>query len=85
MKITATMKQELITKLEDYLSGALTHDEIREFAWNLAEDSPKEPTKEENIYWSTVFSIIHLADDEHWNDGCTQKDLTDLCVKLKQT
>ena len=84
MKITASMKQELITKLEGYLSRELTHDEIKEFAWNLVEDSPKETSREENIYWSTLFSIIHLADDEHWKDGCTQRDLTDLCVKLKE-
>jgi len=74
---------DLIIKLESYLSGNIPHDEIREYAWDFAEESPKNPPAEDKPFWSTIFTIIHLADEEHWNDGCTQRDLESLLKTLK--
>lgn len=85
MNVTQAMKNEMVGKLESYLSGSLSHGEIREFAWSLADESPRKPAEHEKMYWSAVFSIIHLADDDHWGDGCTQKDLGSLCELLKQS
>ena len=84
MNVTLEMKEEIIGKLESYLSGSLTHEEIREFAWSLADEIPAEPDSHEKVYWSAVFSIIHLADEGHWSDGCTERDLGNLCQQLQQ-
>lgn len=84
MHVTLAMKEEMVRKLENYLSGSLSHEEIREFAWRLAAESPAEPNHHDKLYWSAVFSVIHLADEGHWRDGCTQRDLGGLCRQLKQ-
>ena len=85
MKIAQRQIEELIEKLEAYLSGSVTHDTISSYAWALSDQSPQKPEESEKVYWSTIFGIIHLADAEHWKDGCTQRDLGELCNKLKQT
>ena len=84
MNATPAMKDQMIEKLEGYLSGSMSHEDIREFAWNLADESPAEPAEHEKVYWSSVFSIIHLADEDHWIDGCTKRDLGRLCEQLKR-
>lgn len=84
MNVTNEMKQELASKLEKYLSGLSSHEEISEYAWELSEKNPEVHPGSEKVFWSAVFSIIHLADDEHWKDGCTQNDLGNLCAQLKQ-
>ena len=75
----------LIAKLESYLSGELSHDEIAEYSWSLADDVPELIPEENKEYWSCIFSIIHLADETHFQDGCTQKELRVLLEKLKQS
>jgi hypothetical protein len=85
MNVTQAMKNEMVRKLESWLSGSLPHEDIREFAWSLAAESPAEPAGHEKLYWSAVFSIIHLADDDHWSDGCAQRDLGSLCELLKHS
>ncbi|AQA17282.1 hypothetical protein BST95_02630 [Halioglobus japonicus] len=69
------MKEELAAILEAYLSGRVGHEAIRSYAWELTDSVPAEPDKNSEPYWSAVFSIIHLADEEHWNDGFTKRDL----------
>ena len=71
--IVTTESPKLIAKLESYLSGAIGHDEISEYAWTLTDHSKENPPKNERPFWSAVFTIIHLADEAHWNDGCTEK------------
>ena len=73
----------LIAKLERYLSGELSHDEISEYSWALADKAPDSIPEEDKEYWSCVFSIIHLADESHFKDGCTQKEVGVLLEKLK--
>jgi hypothetical protein len=73
----------LITKLEKYLSGEISHDEISKYAWELSEESPTSIPEQDKAYWSAVFSIIHLADSEHFKDGCSQKELGKLLKLLK--
>lgn len=85
MNVTQAMKNEMVKKLEGYLFGSLPSEEIREFAWSLADESPVEPEEHEKLYWSAVFSIIHFADHDHWGDGCAQRDLGSLCELLKQS
>jgi hypothetical protein len=75
---------EFIEKLEGYLSEKIDHDAIRSYAWGLSESSPNEPEGSDKIFWSSVFSVIHLADADHWKDGCTQRDLSKLLSELKK-
>ena len=74
----------LISKVESYLAGEIGHDAIREFAWGLADDAPTQPEAHEEPFWSCVFTIIHLADAEHWRDGCTQRDLGSFLRLLRE-
>ncbi|MBB1361838.1 MULTISPECIES: hypothetical protein [unclassified Shewanella] len=83
IEVSQINKMELAEKLESYLSGKVGHEAIKSYAWSLSDESPKEPTANEKVFWSSVFSIIHLADDEHWEDGCTQRDLGELLIQLK--
>ena len=83
MEVSQANRDKLAEKLEAYLSGQIDHDAIRSYAWDLSHSSPEEPTEPEKIFWSSVFSIIHLADDEHWSDGCAQKDLGKCLNQLK--
>ncbi len=82
-KVSQENKDELAEKLGAYLSEQIDHKAIQSYAWGLAGSSPKEPEESEKVFWSSVFSIIHLADDEHWQDGCTQRDLGKLLSQLK--
>lgn len=84
MKVTAEMKLELISQIEKYLSGESSHKDISEYAWRLTDLNPVEPPEEDELFWSGVFSIIHLADDGHWQDGVTQRSLGNLCNELKK-
>lgn len=83
MEVSYINKMELADKLESYLSGNIDHEAIKSHAWSLSDASPKEPKESEKAFWSSVFTIIHLADDEHWKDGCTQRDLSELLIQLK--
>ena len=76
-------KFPLIAKVEKYFAGEFSHDEISDYAWGLADKAPHSIPDEDKVYWSCVFSIIHLADESHFKDGCTQKDLGELLEKLK--
>jgi hypothetical protein len=83
MEVSQESIDELAEKLDAYLSGKIDHGAIQSYAWGLSDSSPKEPNESEKVFWSCVFSIIHLADDEHWKDGCTQRDLGKLLNQLK--
>ncbi|OZY84309.1 hypothetical protein CBP51_13930 [Cellvibrio mixtus] len=85
MKVTFEAQKELIEKLEAYLAGSLSHEDIQKQAWNYANHSPKVPTPKESNFWATVFAIIHLADEQHWCDGCTKRDLMIFCHELKMS
>ncbi len=69
--------------MERYLAGELSHDDISVYAWELADKAPHSIPDTDKIYWSCIFSIIHLADESHFKDGCTQKDLGELLEQLK--
>lgn len=71
----------LIQRIESYLAGEIDHIAIREFAWGFTDRSPEKPPPDEELFWSCMFTIIHLADAEHWREGCTQRDLS-LFLKL---
>lgn len=76
MKVTIEVQRELIEKLEAYLAGSLSHEDMQKHAWNYASHSPKAPTVNESIFWEAVFSTIHLADEQHWRDGYSERDLS---------
>ena len=72
----------LITQLEDYLAGRLSHEDIQtrveqhfkawdtDAAWHAAPYAPGE-----RAFWCALWTAQHLADDEHWKDGLPQRDL----------
>jgi hypothetical protein len=74
----------LIQQIESYLAGEIDHIAMREFAWGFTERSPEKPPPDEESFWSCIFTIIHLADADHWRDGCTQRDLTQFLKLLRE-
>jgi len=83
LEVSQTNREELVEKLDAYLSGQIDHETIQSYAWFLSDSAPKEPSVIEKDFWSSVFSIIHLADDKHWKGGSTQRDLGELLNQLR--
>lgn len=82
--ITTSAKSGLLSKLRDYLHGVASHDEISQFAWERVESLPEQPRLADVRYCSAIFTVIHLADSEHWNDGCTKRELEQIVEKLSE-
>jgi hypothetical protein len=73
----------LATMLEEYLAEGLSHSTASERAWSILESwtaagvNAKLPyVPGERVFWATVWALQHLADEEHWSDGITQRDLS---------
>lgn len=82
--ITTSAKSELLSKLGGYLQGAFSHDDISKFAWERVDSIPENPDPADARYCSAIFTIIHLADTEHWNDGTTQRELKLIVGQLRE-
>ena len=72
----------LISKIKSYLDAKITHQDMREFVdkifddWdNLQCDKTIDEVKGESSFWYALWTIQHLADEEHWKDGITKPEL----------
>ena len=82
--------KELIASLSGYLGQKISHGEIQAYIdrifdkWekvNIEVSSPYSPGEIE--FWCSVWSTQHLASEDHWNDGVSQKELGILLKVLK--
>ena len=80
----------LVELLGRYLEGVVDHREMSEFAWrvidyfssrDVSELPPVQPFEQE--FWHAIWEIQHLADEEHWKDGVTQRTLAEALAYLK--
>lgn len=79
----ASNKTALTEKVQAYLSGEIQHKDMANYAWDLIEEGQKLPKGEpyapgEDTFWAIIWSLQHLADAEHWEDGVTQSTLKEL-------
>jgi hypothetical protein len=70
---------DLLQVLRNYDSGKIGHEEAREFAWAVIADCeesavPRDAayTTSEHAFWAAIWSVVHLADQEHWADNCAR-------------
>ena len=81
-------KSNLIEKLENYLLDSSSHEEFQKYAWKVIETGGKlsstEPYEEgEDVFWATIWTLQHLADDDHIKLDSTKVDLITLLGLLK--
>ena len=78
----AEFKPRLVETLRKYLGGELSHQDASDFSWsvisawenrNMVLSNPYQ--KGEHVFWASIWSTQHLADEEHWKDGCTHREL----------
>lgn len=81
-QFTARHQPKLLKVLEDYLEGHLRHSDASDCAWEIISEwgvsgvAPDSPFAEgERALWGTVWTLQHLADQEHWGQGITQRGL----------
>ncbi len=74
--------KQLVAQLSGYLSQKVTHEEIQSYVesvverWEKLNQEPNGPYSEgEKELWCALWSIQHLASEDHWSEGVTQKDL----------
>ena len=93
MKIPEFIKgnsEKLKQKIEEYSESKLTHEEMQKYIDNIFDlwdnldcDKTVETSKEEEIFWHTVWTIQHVADEEHFKDGITQKEIANCMTYFK--
>jgi len=83
-KIDTGAKIELASRIEQYLAGLISDDEISTFAWKIIETLPENPERSDALYCSTAFTVIHLASRDHWHDGLCVKELGPLASQLRE-
>ena len=74
---------ELPIKLKIYLKQEWTHNEMRNYLWKIIDEWNQIPdadkqvpiSSKEQMIWFVVWNIIHIADEEHWNDGITGNEI----------
>jgi hypothetical protein len=73
----------LLSTLRKYLSEEIPHSDASECAWSIIDawaESDIDPESAyatgERVLWGAVWALQHLADEEHWSDGVTQRDLS---------
>jgi hypothetical protein len=74
--------EKLIQKLKEYSESNISHcdmqkyiDSIFDLWYGLDCDKTIEKSKEEEIFWHAVWTMQHVADEEHFKDGITQKEI----------
>jgi hypothetical protein len=83
-EIETEAKIELARRIDQYLAGLISDDEISTFAWKITETLPKPPEQADALYCSTVFAVIHLASEDHWRDGVSLRELGPLANQLRE-
>ena len=75
-------RKVLIAQLSECLFQAITHEEIKSYAWSVIDkwkdlniDVSKPYSEGEKELWCSIWSIQHLASEDHWLDGVAQKEL----------
>ena len=78
-------RPKLIKYLKSYLSEKISHEEMQDYInyvfneWEKLNLNKQDSyAKNESAFWCTIWSTQHLADEEHWTDGITQRDLKEL-------
>ena len=81
---------ELAGHLRRYVAGELSHSALQEQVERhfraFAEDSAWRASPYaagERAYWCALWTVQHLADEEHWQDGLPQRDLSFLLPLLR--
>ena len=79
----ADHRPSLLATLDSYLAGGLPHSAAQESAWLIIEawmsaglGHEESYVHAEDTFWATVWAIQHLADEEHWSDGVTGRELS---------
>jgi len=82
--------KQLIAQLSDYLNQKVTRHEIQSHVdsvfgkWEKLNHKSNKPYSEgEKELWCSLWSIQHLASEDHWAEGVTQNDLGFLLNVLK--
>lgn len=81
----ATHRPGLIATLEAYCGGQLSHEGAAAAAWAIIDAfaTVRIPSQSlapgEEIFWSAVWALQHLADESHWVEG---NPPADLCISL---
>ena len=82
-------KEKLISQLSQYLSQNISNEEIQSHvnkvfdAWERMEIDNLAYQEGEKEFWCSLWAIQHLASEDHWQEGVTQKDLGFLLSVLK--
>jgi len=74
------MLKQILEDIEKYLNHEITHDEMSERSWGYLE---KENIK--NSIKSHLLEIIHFADDIHWKDGITEREINRIKQEIKNS
>ena len=80
----------LISKLESYIAGDCSHLSVQELIrrifnnWESVTNKDSQYQENEEEFWCAVWSVQHLATEDHWQDGVAQKDLTSILHTLKE-
>ena len=75
----------LLRLVDRYLAEQATHEDAISYAWAVIDEwgelgiSDKAPdSSAEELFWSLIWGLQHLADSEHWRDGATRRELRPL-------
>ncbi len=84
----AVNKSKLMEKLEEYLSNPSSHEEIQKYVWDEIDAGENIPSSEpyeqaEEVFWATIWSLQHLADDDHIKLETTKTEFKTLLSLLK--
>ena len=66
-------------EMKAYLAGSRSHQDMRELAWSKV-NAPTARDILDKAYWNAVWTLQHVADEEHWKSGTTQRDV-ELAIK----
>ena len=83
-------RAQLRDNVKSYLSSKISHSDISIYAWKVIDDwavikeqVKSEPyIKGEQAFWACIWSIIHLANEEHEKDGLPQRELPKLLESM---
>ena len=81
---------ELVSLLEKFVDGEIVADKLQSFVWDIIAyftDAPKDKippiSSGEGLFWNAIWSIQHLADEEHMGNIDCRKQVEDTLAYLK--